>query len=91
MAGSRGILQCRAPPRDHGGRVCGLEPPLEALLYTVTGIVLYLAADRLVVLIERRAGRVLEHRTLLFFVLLLSLALVTFALVRRFLATPIAN
>lgn len=60
---------------------------MEAVYFTVTGIVLYLLADRLVVLIERRAGRVLEHRTLLFFALLLSLALVTFALIRRFL-TP---
>jgi hypothetical protein len=84
-------LQCRAPRRDHGGRVRGLEPPLEAVLYTVTGIVLYLVADRLVVLIERRAGRVLEHRTLLFFVLLLTLALVTFAAIRHFLPAPAAN
>jgi hypothetical protein len=64
---------------------------LEALLFTVTGIVLYLVADRLVVLVERRAGRVLQHRTLLFFALLLSLALVTFALIRRFLPFPASN
>jgi hypothetical protein len=64
---------------------------LEAVYFTVTGIVLYLVADRLVALIERRAGRVLEHRTLLFFVLLLSLALVTFAAIRRFLAPGTAN
>lgn len=64
---------------------------MEAVYFTVTGILLYLVADRLVVLIERRAGRVLEHRTLLFFVLLLSLALVTFAIIRRFLAPGAAN
>lgn len=65
--------------------------PLEAVLYTVTGIVLYLVADRLVLLVERRAGRVLEYRTLLFFVLLLALALVTFAAIRHFLPAPAAN
>jgi hypothetical protein len=64
---------------------------VEALLFTAAGIVLYLVADRLVVLVERRAGRVLEHRTLLFFVLLLLLALVTFALIRRFLPIPASN
>lgn len=64
---------------------------MEAVYFTIIGIVLYLVADRLVVLIERRAGRVLEHRTLLFFVLLLSLALVTFALIRQFLPTPAGN
>lgn len=64
---------------------------MDAVYFTVIGIVLYLVADRLVVLVERRAGRVLEHRTLLFFVLLLSLALVTFALIRQFLPTPAGN
>lgn len=64
---------------------------MEAILFTVTGIVLYLAADRLVLLIERRAGRILEHRTLLFFAFLLTFALVTFAAIRRFLPAPGAN
>lgn len=62
---------------------------LEAVYFTVAGILLYWLADRLLVLIERRAGRVLEYRTLVFFVLLLSLALLTFAAIRRFLpASP---
>jgi len=84
-------LQCRARWRDHGGHVNSQAPRLEAVYLTVTGILLYLLADRLVVLIERRAGRVLEHRTLLFFVLLLSLALVTFALIRQLLPAPAGN
>jgi hypothetical protein len=69
----------------------GLPPGslrLEAVLFTVTGILLYLLADRLVLLVERRLGRVLEHRTLLFFVLLLTLALVSFAAIRRFMPLP---
>lgn len=60
-------------------------PALEAVYFTVAGILLYLLADRLLALIERRAGRVLEYRTLVFFALLLSLALLTFAAIRRFL------
>jgi hypothetical protein len=64
---------------------------MEAVYFTVTGIVLYLLADRLLVLLERRAGRIFEHRTLLFFVLLLALALVTFAAIRQFLPTPAGN
>ncbi len=64
---------------------------MEAVYFTVAGIVLYLVADRLVVLIERRAGRILEHRTLLFFAILLTLALVSFAAIRRFLPITAAN
>jgi hypothetical protein len=39
----------------------------------------------------RRAGRILEHRTLLFFALLLTLALASFAAIRQFLPPPAAN
>jgi len=60
-------------------------PGLEAVYFTVAGILLYLLADRLLAFIERCAGRVLEYRTLVFFALLLSLALLTFAAIRRFL------
>jgi len=53
-----------------------------AVYYTITGVVLYLLADRILRLLEARAGRVFEHRTLIFFVLLLAMALVTFAAIR---------
>ncbi len=56
---------------------------MEAVYYTITGIVLYLLADRILRLLEARAGRVFEHRTPLFFVLLLAMALVAFAAIRR--------
>jgi len=58
---------------------------MEALYYTITGVVLYLLADRILRLLETRAGRIFEHRTLIFFVLLLTMALVTFAAIRRLL------
>ena len=64
---------------------------MEAVYYTVTGIALYLLADRILRLFEARAGRVFEHRTLVFFVLLLSLALVTFAAIRRFAPATIGS
>jgi len=56
---------------------------MEAVYYTITGVVLYLLADRLLRLLEARAGRVFEHRSLVFFVLLLSMALASFAVIRR--------
>jgi len=47
-------------------------------------IVLYIGCDRLLDVLERRAGRRFEHRSLIFFGLLLGGSLVTFAAVRRF-------
>ena len=56
---------------------------MEAVLYTITGILLYLLADWILKALERRAGRVFEYRTLIFFAILLALALATFAAIRR--------
>jgi DMSO/TMAO reductase YedYZ heme-binding membrane subunit len=64
---------------------------MEAVYYTITGVVLYLLADRILRVIEARAGRIFEHRTLIFFVLLLSMALVSFAVIRRLLPPAIDN
>lgn len=51
------------------------------IVFTVVGIVAYLAADRILDWIEVRRGNRFEHRTLIFFVLLLALALGAFQLI----------
>jgi len=56
---------------------------LSAIYFTVAGIVLYLVADWLLQLFETRAGRRFEHRSLIFFVILLSLALITFRFIQQ--------
>ncbi len=57
---------------------------MAAILYVLTGIILYVAADWILRRLEHRAGRVFEGRTLIFFGILLALALVTFAAIRSF-------
>lgn len=59
---------------------------MQTIYFTLAAIVLYLLADRLLDQLERRAGRRFEHRSLVFFGLLLALALVSFAVIRRFVA-----
>ncbi len=51
------------------------------ITFTVVGIVAYLVADRLLDWIEVRRGNRFEHRTLIFFILLLALALGAFQLI----------
>ncbi|HEY7739389.1 MAG TPA: hypothetical protein VIB01_02120 [Steroidobacteraceae bacterium] len=58
---------------------------MSAVYYTIAGIVLYLLADGILRQLEARAGRVFEHRTLVFFGLLSLLALGSFALIRAWL------
>ena len=51
---------------------------MEIIYYTVAGILLYWLSDFILVSAERMQGRVFEHRSLIFFVIILTLALTTF-------------
>ena len=56
---------------------------MEMLYYTVTAILLYLAADWILDRIETAAGRRFEYRSLIFFAILFGMALASFALIRH--------
>lgn len=57
---------------------------MQMVWFTLVGATLYLVADRLLDAAERYAGRRFEHRSLIFFALLLGMALGSFALVRHY-------
>lgn len=56
---------------------------MQIIYFTLTAIVLYLLSDRALDWLERRRGARFEHRTLIFFAILLVLALVTFEMIGR--------
>ena len=60
-----------------------MRRPVSIVYFTVVAVALYLVSDRLLEMIERKAGNRLEHRSLVFFVILLSLALITFSLIQQ--------
>lgn len=57
---------------------------MEAVYFTVTAVALYFVSDWILARIEISAGRRFEHRTLIFFAILLCLSLLSFALIGRF-------
>jgi len=59
-------------------------PAVDAVYFLLVAIVLYFVADWALRRIEAAAGRTLKYRSLVFFALLLTLALVSFAIIRRF-------
>ena len=59
---------------------------IDLVLFTLNAIVIYLVADWLVRVIERRRGEVLKQRQVVFFAIFLVLALVSFQLLRNFLS-----
>jgi hypothetical protein len=61
---------------------------MNAVWFTVVGIALYFISDWVLERAEVTAGRRFEHRTLLFFVILLSLALITFAIIQQLTGAP---
>lgn len=57
---------------------------MEILYFTLVAVLLYLASDWILDQIELRAGKRFEHRSLIFFAILLTLALTTFSLIQQY-------
>ena len=57
---------------------------MEVVYFTLTAIACYVISDWILKRMEAIAGRRFEHRTLIFFALILGLALASFALIRNF-------
>jgi hypothetical protein len=59
---------------------------MEILVFTLNAIVVYLLADWIIRAMERRKGEVLKNRQIIFFVVFLSLALISFNVLQTLLA-----
>jgi len=59
----------------------------ELIIFTLNAIVIYLVSDWLVRLIEKRRGAVIKQRQIIFFVIFLTLALISFRLLKGFLGS----
>jgi hypothetical protein len=57
----------------------------ELILFTLNAIVIYLVSDWIVREIEKRRGGVMKQRQIVFFVIFLVLALVSFQLMQKLL------
>ena len=57
---------------------------MEILYFTLAAVLLYLGADWILRRIEVGVGRRLENRNIIFFVILLVMALSSFALINQF-------
>ena len=61
---------------------------VQIVYFTLVAAILYLLANWIVERIEVAAGRRFEYRSLLFFAILLTLALVSFGLIRNYTGNP---
>jgi len=57
---------------------------MSIVYFTLVAIVLYFAADWILERVEIAAGKRLEHRSLIFFAILLTLALTSFSLIQSY-------
>ncbi len=60
----------------------------DLVLFTLNAIVIYLVADWLVRLIEKRRGGIIKQRQVIFFIIFLGLALISFRLLKTLLGMP---
>ena len=59
-----------------------MNPMTEILVFTLNAIVIYFLADWIVRMIEAKRGEVFKQRQVVFFAMILVLALITFRLLR---------
>jgi hypothetical protein len=60
---------------------------MSAVYFTIVAILLYFAADWLLERMEIAAGKRLEHRSLIFFAILLTLAVSSFSAIQHFIGS----
>jgi hypothetical protein len=63
-----------------------MNPMLEILVFTLNAIIVYFLADWILRQIEARRGAVLKQRQVVFFVIILTLALISFQFLKAILA-----
>jgi DMSO/TMAO reductase YedYZ heme-binding membrane subunit len=56
---------------------------MEIIYFTLAAVILYLAADWILKRAEQAAGRHFKYRSLVFFVILLTMAVTSFAVIRH--------
>lgn len=60
---------------------------MEIVIFTLNAIVVYLFADWIIRAMERKKGEVLKNRQVIFFVIFLSLALISFNVLKSLLTS----
>ena len=60
----------------------------DIFLFSLNAVVIYLVADWLVRLIEKRRGGAIKQRQIIFFFIFLSLALISFRFLKSLLGAP---
>ena len=60
----------------------------QIITFSAVGIALYLLTDQLITFAEKKRGAPLENRSIIFFVIILVLSMVTFNSIQYFFAHP---
>jgi surface polysaccharide O-acyltransferase-like enzyme len=60
----------------------------DLILFSLNAILVYLLSDWILRLVERKRGAVISQRQIIFFVIFLTLALLSFALLRKLTGSP---
>jgi hypothetical protein len=62
---------------------------MKSLYFVLVAIILYFGADWILRRMETAAGQSFKYRSIIFFAILLTLALVSFALIRNYSGNPV--
>ncbi|MBF0134654.1 MAG: hypothetical protein H7833_17995 [Magnetococcus sp. DMHC-1] len=64
---------------------------MQSVIFVLVGVVLYLLTARILEALERQRGARFQHRSVIFFVLILMFSLITFQIIERYMPPPAAG
>jgi len=64
---------------------------MELIYFTLVGIILYIVSDKIVLTIERKRGERLPNRSVVFFFIIIILAVISFSVIQSLYEKPVGE
>ncbi len=64
---------------------------MELIYFTLAAIVLYIVSDKIVLTIERKRGKRLQNRSVIFFFIIITLTIISFSIIQSLYEKPVSE
>ncbi len=64
---------------------------MELIYFTLVAIILYIVSDKIVLTIERKRGERLQNRSVVFFLIIITLSIISFSIIQSLYEKPVSE
>ena len=64
---------------------------MELIYFSLAAIVLYIVSDKIVLTIERKRGERLQNRSVVFFLIIITLSIISFSIIQSLYEKPVSE